>query len=523
MSSVSHRKNWSRPQIAQSAVEAFLARELNDWSQLKREHLEDITRTLTERGAAFHTTPRAHQSVCTLIGLEQNAFGFYLDPGTGKSKIALDILRARRAKGEVRRALFLCPSPVTVAGWQEQLRLHAPDLRVMALVGERAERQAALEQEADVYLLNYAGLQVFCAERDARKRAFVPVRGLVERFAALWDMVVFDESHMLGHHDTLVFNLCRPIAQAAKFKYLLTGTPFGRDPQLLWTQLFLLDGGETLGRTLGLFRSAFFSQKQNYWGGTEYKFLQRRKSTLARFLRHRTIRYEDSECHDLPEIVRVPLRVDLPGDAEVLYRRILGELRIEHGNYHAVESAFLRMRQLSSGFVTAKGADEERIEVEFDCPKMTALEELLGELPQDEKVVVFHEFIRSGRRISEWLASEGVKHARLWGGTKDKPAELSRFLTDPACRVLVANTKTGGTGLNLQVARYVVFFESPVSPIIRQQAEKRCHRTGQERRVYIYDLLARGTVDERILEFVAEGRDLFKAICDGQVKLEGAG
>lgn len=508
----------SGSRIAHSAVEAFLARELNNWSELKSTAPVDVLRALTEHGVEFvGNAPWNQQAVSTLIGLEESAFAYFLDPGLGKSRIALDVLRTRWRRGEIKRALILSPSEVNVESWAEQCALYAPDMRVAKLTGERDARLAAVEQDAELYLMNYAGLQVFMTEHDKRKKRRLPVRGLVERFASRWDAVVYDESHNLGHHDTLVFNLCRPISDHARYRYALTGTPFGRDPHLLWSQLFLLDGGETLGRTLGLFRAALFNEKPNYWSGApEYTFSQRRKEDLARLLRHRSIRYEDTECQDLPPIMYQTIHVNLPEDAEALYRRIVGELRAEHGNYRAVESAFVRMRQIASGFVTAKDAtdeDADRIEIEFECPKLDALLELLDEIAPSEKVIVFHDFIRSGARISEALTKAKTGHVRLYGGTVDKPAALSKFLTDPKCRALVANTRSGGTGLNLQVARYIIFFESPVSPIDRRQAEKRCHRAGQGGRVHVYDLVARNTADERILEFVKEGRSLFEAIC----------
>jgi SNF2 family DNA or RNA helicase len=141
--------------------------------------------------------------------------------------------------------------------------------------------------------------------------------------------------------------------------------------------------------------------------------------------------------------------------------------------------------------------------------------ELIDELPETEKLVVFNEFLHSGDVIVDALKERGIGHARLCSKTTDKGGELRRFLNDPPCRVFVVNSQSGALGLNLQTAHYVAVYESPVSPIVRQQLEARCLRQGQTETVFIYDLVCKNTIDQRILGFLAEGRDLFRALVEG--------
>jgi len=98
---------------------------------------------------------------------------------------------------------------------------------------------------------------------------------------------------------------------------------------------------------------------------------------------------------------------------------------------------------------------------------------------------------------------------------------LHDFQTNPYTKVLVANSKSGGAGLNLQVANYAIFYESPVSPIVRQQAERRCHRDGQQHStVFLYDLYVAHSIEEKILRYLSQGEDLLKAVVDGRESLE---
>ena len=185
--------------------------------------------------------------------------------------------------------------------------------------------------------------------------------------------------------------------------------------------------------------------------------------------------------------------------------------------YRAVESEYIRLRQLSSGFMTLKGEDDDKIQIKFDeNPKLDALQELIEAMPVGRKMIVFHHFVYTNVLISERLTSLGIDHARVYGKSRDPISELRRFKTDAKCHVLVINSKSGSSSLNLQNANYLVFFENPDSPIDRQQAERRVWRPGQEQHVWIYDLLMRSTWDSKIHKANAEGRNLLAALLDGK-------
>jgi len=142
----------------------------------------------------------------------------------------------------------------------------------------------------------------------------------------------------------------------------------------------------------------------------------------------------------------------------------------------------------------------------------------MREMPDGAKVVVFHEFIHSGDLMAARLGLEGYRYARMYSGTRDKKKVLHQFQDDPECQVFLVNSQSGALALNLQVARYVIFYECPVSPIVRAQAEKRCHRAGQEETVFYVDLFMRGSIEERILGFIKEGKDLFELLLAGKFK-----
>jgi SNF2 family DNA or RNA helicase len=154
-------------------------------------------------------------------------------------------------------------------------------------------------------------------------------------------------------------------------------------------------------------------------------------------------------------------------------------------------------------------------------PKLEALIQKMGEIGS-EKVVLFYEFTASGDLICDRLKAEKISFVRLWSGTEDKQGDFSKFLSTAknSPRVLVAQWRLGGTGLDKMqsVSKYVMFFESPVSPIQRRQCEKRVHRIGQEQAVTVFDFCVEKSVDLKILEYIKEGKDLFDAIMDGDAE-----
>jgi len=232
---------------------------------------------------------------------------------------------------------------------------------------------------------------------------------------------------------------------------------------------------------------------------------------------HSAIRYSADECLDLPSKVAVSRPFVMTDEQWSYYQAVLDQVREQAtGNKLLdVQGVFVRLRQITGGFVSLSG-EPSALAVN---PKLDVLMELLDELPETEKLVVFNEFIFSGDQIMDALKERKISAARLYSGTKDKQGELRRFVDDPKCRAFVVNSQSGAHGLNLQAAHYVVFYESPVSPIIRQQAEARCLRQGQEQTVFVYDLFGMHTVDQKILRFLEDGKDLFVALVGGGIKL----
>jgi SNF2 family DNA or RNA helicase len=513
--------------ILPSALQAFRERTLQDYNWLKE---APRLRLLTNlKGFKFHTVPWKHQLVCVTLATSLDQFLFFLDMGAGgKTKSMLDALYYRKLKEGLGKTLVLVPSAVNVLAWLDQVDEHRPELRAVGLLGNREERMELLEQDVDIYVLNYDGLMSFLTQLshnpDPKKRGRVLNHRAARDFAALFDAVICDEIHLVGNQSSLRYRMTHALRKRIKICFGLTGTPFGRNPEKMWSQFFLVDRGETLGETLGLFRAAYFNAKDTDWGYLEFKFEESYTELLHKAMRNSSIRYEEKEIADVPDVQRIKHRVTFGVDAEEYYKRVREELFNAKGNLQEMQNSFIRMRQACAGFLSVReeeGEGDKVIVPFYTNPKLEALEVLIDSLPEDEKVIIFHEFIFTGQTISEMLTRKKIKWARVGGKHKAAQA-MTSFLTNPKCTMLIANNHSGvTTGINPQhVCRRIVYFDSPVDPITRKQSEKRVDRPGQKRRVYLHDLMVANSVDETVRGFIEEGKNLFDALINGKVKKE---
>jgi SNF2 family DNA or RNA helicase len=510
--------------IPQRNIDEFVNGRRDDHRWIKRCTHEELLAALANLEPPMHPFEgtRKHQLACLLLGAAYPRFSFWLDMGAGKTLVALELIRYW-SQTRAQRALVFITSDKALPTWVNQIdRFGIKVPYCDATSGSSKEKWAQIGAfDKGIIFVTYPGAVAMVSDRvKTRKRKYAMEinKSKVARLVRDLDIAIFDESTRAGNHTSLTHQLCRMVSKAASSAHNLAGRPLGRDPTLIWGQQHLVDFGESLGPTLGLFRAAFFSEEPNPWGGEyskNYIFKRSKKKELARMIRHRSISYSSNECVELPDVVPIIEKVNLPLEVRTYYRDIADKMRQSRGDFRALKNGFVRLRQLSSGFLGFKNDDTgERAEIEFgQNPKLERLIELIESKPKNRKALVFYDFTWSGRKIMGELQHLGIEAVWLWSGTKDAKLEIQRFIHDPKCEVAVLNNRVGAYSLDgMQVANYVFFYESPVPVIDRDQAQRRAVRDGQRFRVFQYDLVARGTADERILLFHKEGDDIFKAL-----------
>lgn len=496
----------------------------------KRERLIGKKRRTYGPTRAFERVDYIGEEECTCISVD-SMDGLFLTEEmvvTHNTKIILDLLYQFRREGRFSKAIIVVPAVAHVQNWIEEVAVHRPELSCAPLLGTTASRRAAsIEMEETLGIINYQGFMMICSRQEPKGKNGALKNVISEKTAKpvadAFEAIVLDESQKIKNRNSLQWKACNYVGKACEIRFALTGTPVGRDPQDFWSQYYFIDRGYTLGPTLTFFRDCFFDKKPKYFGGFEWKLKKDRKDLLYKTLRNISLWYGEEECNDLPEKVYIKRHVEFPAEFHEYYYGICEEMADAKGDYHLVESAFHRMRNIASGYLTAKDDEsEKKVQIQFPSnPKIDEVLEIIDDMPPDAKVVVFYEYTATAKILCDVLSKHKIQHEWLYSGTKDQIATITSFKTKKKCRALVCQSKIGSSGLNLQVANYVIFLESPVSPIDRQQAEKRCHREGQKsKRVFYYDLIMENTVDERILEYIKEGKSLFQSLVKGKFKVK---
>lgn len=435
---------------------------------------------------------------------------------THNTKLTLDLLTWYKKINKIKRGLVVVPNTGNAEGWREEVEIHS-NLSMSALIGTPNKRFKALAEDTDVCVINYHGLMTMMTQLKPQKdgkRKRVADRKMVHEFVSHFDFVAFDEIHKAKNKDSLLTYLCELVATNCTYKYGLTGTPM-KSPEDLWSQFFLVDGGETLSPDYDLFMATFF-KKQQKAVGSEWVFNDRMRRVLTKMIQHRSIRYRDYECQDLPKTVTIRKPIILSKQAREAYLRIQNQALESEGDTREQQNCYIKFREITAGYTSVVDPEtDEKIYIDFpENPKMEELVELVDQMPHDSKMLIFHQYKHTGTLISDTLREMKINHRCLNGSTKDKPKVIREFKEDKTIHVLVAS-ETGTTGHNFQVANYTVFYETFTSPITRRQADKRTHRGDQKKTCFYYDLCAKNSVDERIFESLKQGIDLSKAILEG--------
>ena len=508
--------------IPKRIIKRFLEARRDDHRWLKELNHKSIDKRLREIAPELRLHPKTglHQKVAVYLGIRYRSFAFFYDMGTGKTLISLELLQYFWQIGMLRRALVFVTSDKAFPTWERQRNEYRINVPYCVLDSGTSEgKWKILRHFGDgIIFLHYPGTVAMVSGKPERSNSGRKqlLWDKVDRLLEDVDVVVYDESTKAANENSLTYQICWEASKQARHRFALAGRPFGRDPAPLWAQMNLVDHGETLGETKGLFYEAFFRQK-TVNGHPKQVFRRNMTEKLSEVIQHTSMTYTADECIDLPPTRRIPVPIKLTREIREYMREVIAEAIAAKGNRRVMKNAFLRMRQLSSGFIGLKDDETgEKAEIEFEhSPKNEWLMDFLDTFPQNRKVLIFYQYTVSGRRIAREIEEQfGTKPVWLWSGTKNPAAEIERFMYDDDCWPCVVNNQVGAYSLDgLQVANYEVFFESPLSVIDREQAERRILRQGQlHSKCFYYDPVVLDTVDEKILEFHKEGRDLFDAL-----------
>lgn len=353
-------------------------------------------------------------------------------------------------------------------------------IRISTVLGSKDKRIAALAATADVYVVNREN-----------------VEWLVEYYKNDWpfDMVVVDESSSFKDQSTKRWKALKRARPKIKRIVLLTGTPAPNNLIDLWAQIYLLDEGARLGRTIGGFRERYFNpDKRSAERVFTYKPKFGAEETVQRLIGDICISMKAEDYLKLPDCITVNTAVTLDSKAAKAYRTLEKTMLLEINNEEitADMAAVLtgKLLQLAGGAVYDAN---KTAQIVHNC-KIDAFTELIESL-NGEHALVFYSFQHERDRLLEVLKKSRLR-VRVYKNSDDEAA-----WNNGEVDILLAHPMSTAYGLNLQDGGHHIIWFGPTWSLEQyQQANKRLHRQGQKHPVIIHHLIAEGTVDEDVIE-----------------------
>jgi len=432
----------------------------------------------------------------------------------------------------------LIVAPLSILGvWEEEFAKFADFPYTLAVLqGSGAQKAKTLQG------LHGPGLSVIVVNYESAWR--------LEKEIMAWKpgLIIADEGHKIKSHNISASKAMHRLGAKADYRLLLTGTVITNKAIDVFSQYKFLNPA--------IFGNSFYAFRNRYFDMTGYGqhtpvLKKSMEQELTQRLHSIAFRATKAECLDLPETTDIIRTVELEPAAMKVYRDLVKESYAELGNIKGspesdsflgrrinhealsldhdsglaisgvrcdvvsatnILTRLLRLSQLTGGFI---GDDAGGAPQNISRAKLNALSDILEEAQQEgKKLVVIARFVPEIKAICAMLKKSNIDHALIMGGVKDRDDQVAQFQNDPDCQVFVGQIATAGLGITLTAASTLVFYSTDYSMSNHEQARARIHRVGQQKNcTYIY-LVAKNTVDEKVLKALRSKADLARSLVD---------
>lgn len=427
--------------------------------------------------------------------------------GTGKTLISIGIAGHLYLKGEINKLLIVAPLSITKV-WEEEFGKFADfDYQIKVLEGTSNKKTEMLRN------LFGTKLQVAVVNYESCWR--------LEKDIAEWqpDMIICDESSKIKNPQAKQSKALHRLGKKSKHNMILTGTPVTNNPLDFFSQYKFLDEG-IFGGSYYAFRSkyAIMGGYGNYQV-VGYKNLQELTEKAHKI----AFRITKKEALDLPEQVDTTRYIELEPRARAIYNQVEKESYAELNSGEIatpnVLTKLLRLSQITGGYIKNEFSE---ISEQVSSAKINALEEIVEEcMDAGKKLVVFARFIPEIDAIARMLKKEGIKYSLIRGDVKDRASEVERFQNDKETKVFIGQLQTTGMGLTLTAADTAVFYSLSYNFADYEQAKARIHRIGQKNNCTYIHLIAKNSIDEKVLDALSKKKNIADLVVDNWRSLFG--
>lgn len=502
-------ENVSSKSIAQEIIDA--AEKFSAAQEIKvTDNLGEIPNTIR--------TPWLHQLRAFWFAKSLSGAFLAMDMGTGKTKVAVDLVM----NDDDHKVLIICPQKVIKVWPKEFAKDSDGTMPVFKLDSGTSGDKALLaeeiftENEDCVIVCNYESawrnpIEEEYKDRSGKKRkkitGYSGLAGWI--LSKQWDRIILDESHKIKQFDGKAATFCHKLEEVAKRRNCLTGTPSPNNPLDIWSQCRFVDSS-VFGKSWWSFRNRYaimggYMNKQIV-GYQNMDELNRKFYSIA-------YRVMSEDVQDLPELLHIPMSVELSAKARRIYKAAEDEMYVAIGDAKAsttiVLTKLLRCQQIAAGYLPT-----DQGEIKVDNNKVEMLEELIDDINPEDSVVVVCRFKHDLKEVAEVAKKLGRTYGEISGESTSGLSEQATL--QDGIQICGLQIQAGGVGIDLTKAHYVICFSVGWSLGDYEQMIKRFHRPGQENKVKVYHIIAEDTVDEKVYAGLTSKKKIVDVFLNGE-------
>ena len=469
----------------------------------------------------FKTKPYAHQITALEKSWNKETYAYFMEMGTGKTKVLIDNVAMLYDKGKIDGALIIAPKGVVKTWFEQELPTHLPDhIENVSVLwqpnitkGQQEKLESLFEIETALHILvmNVEALSTDKGVKFARK--FINSHKT---------MMAIDESTTIKTPTARRTKNIISLGLNAKYKRIMTGSPITKNPLDLYTQCEFLDPWLLDFASYYAFRNRYAEMKTMHLRGRSIQVVDgfQNLGELSDKVKDFSYRVLKEDCLDLPPKNFIKRHISLTADQQKVYKQMKEEaLAILNGKVTTtmtVLTQLMRLHQITCGYVTADDGSTQEVESNRMTELMSVLEETEG------KAIIWANYQFSVGDIIKNITKKFGKdsYVHYYGLTPQeiRQENIVKFQTDPNCRFIIGTPATGGYGITLTAANTVIYYSNGYDLEKRLQSEDRAHRMGQKKPVTYVDINAENTVDEKIVKALRKKIDIASQVLGEQLK-----
>ena len=469
----------------------------------------------------FKTKPYAHQLTALEKSWNRETYAYFMEMGTGKTKVLIDNLAMLYDKGKVNGALIVAPKGVVGTWYNNELPTHLPNHINHVTVLWKSAINKKQQEKLDTLFKTGEGLHILIMNVEA----FSTEKGkaFAEKFLSCHNtLMAIDESTSIKNPMAKRTKNILMMSKNSKYRRIMTGSPVTKNPLDLFSQCYFLDPFHLDHESYYSFRMRYAVMKTANISGRRIQLVAgfRNLGELSEKLQPFSYRVLKEDCLDLPDKIFIKREIQLSPDQRKLYEQMKQEaIAILKGKQTTTVNTLtqlMRLQQITCGHFTADDGSTQHIPNNRLTELMNVLEETEG------KAIIWAHYqydIKSIIKEVNKIYGPG-SIVDYYGLTpqEDRQPNIKRFQSDPKCRFMVGTPSTGGYGITLTAANTVIYYSNGYDLEKRLQSEDRAHRIGQKKSVTYVDLMADDTVDEKIVQALRKKIDIASEVLGEELK-----